>query len=88
MQHDFSGKTALVTGGASGIGLATVRSFTSAGCAVTIADMNGDAAQAIANQLVAEGRKALAVQCDVADESSVAAMVEKTVATFGGLDMA
>ena len=88
MQHDFTGKTAIVTGGASGIGLATVKAFTSAGCAVTIADMDVDAARTIARQLAAEGRKTLAIQCDVADESAVAAMVEKTVEVFGGVDLA
>lgn len=88
MSHDFTGKVALVTGGASGMGLATVKAFAKAGAAVAIADINGEAAQAVADELAATGAKTLAITCDVTDEASVKAMVEKTVETFGSLDAA
>ena len=88
MIHEFEGQVALVTGGASGMGLATVKGFANAGAAVVIADINGEAAQAVAEELTAQGKKALAVQCDVTNEESVKAMVEKTVETFGRLDAA
>ncbi|WP_432695188.1 SDR family NAD(P)-dependent oxidoreductase [Marinobacterium sp. YM272] len=88
MNHDFSGKVALVTGGASGMGLATVKAFVKAGAAVAIADINAEAAQAVADELAAEGAKTLAIACDVTDEAAVKAMVEKTVETFGSLDAA
>ena len=83
---DFSGKVALVTGAASGMGLATARAFAEAGAAVALADFREDAANTEAQKLVAAGHKAIAVRCDVSDDAQVAAMVERTVAEFGRLD--
>ena len=85
---DFSGKVALVTGAASGMGLATARAFAEAGAAVVLADFKEDAVQAAAQKLVAAGHEALAVRCDVSDDAQVAAMVDRTVAEFGRLDAA
>jgi NAD(P)-dependent dehydrogenase (short-subunit alcohol dehydrogenase family) len=85
---DFSGKVALVTGAAAGMGLATARAFAEAGAAVVLADFKEDAVRAEAERLVAAGHKALAVRCDVSDDEQVAAMVERTVAAFGRLDCA
>src|SRR5947207_1114405 len=84
---DFSGKVALVTGAASGMGLATARAFAEAGAAVVLADFKEDAVRA-AEELVAAGHKAIAVRCDVSDDAQVAAMVDRTVAEFGRLDAA
>src|SRR3954447_2527769 len=85
---DFSGKVALVTGAAAGMGLATARAFADAGAAVVLADFNEDGVKAAAHKLVAAGHKALAVRCDVSDDEQVAAMVERAVAEFGRLDAA
>ncbi|HEX4164963.1 MAG TPA: glucose 1-dehydrogenase [Bryobacteraceae bacterium] len=85
---DFSGKVALVTGAASGMGLATARAFAEAGAAVVLADFREDAAKTEAQKLAAAGHKAIAVGCDVSDDAQVAAMVERTVAEFGRLDAA
>lgn len=85
---DFSGKVALVTGAASGMGLATARAFATAGAAVVLADFREDATKTEARKLTAAGHKAIAVRCDVSDDSEVAAMVECTVAEFGRLDAA
>jgi NAD(P)-dependent dehydrogenase (short-subunit alcohol dehydrogenase family) len=85
---DFSGKVALVTGAAAGMGLATARAFAEAGAAVVLADFKEDAVKAAAEKLVAAGHKALAVRCDVSDDAQVAAMVDRTVAEFGRLDAA
>jgi len=85
---DFSGKVALVTGAASGMGLATARAFAEAGAAVVLADFKEDAAKAAAQKLVAAGHKALAVRCDVSEDAQVAAMVDRTAAEFGRLDAA
>jgi NAD(P)-dependent dehydrogenase (short-subunit alcohol dehydrogenase family) len=82
----FSDKVALVTGAASGIGLATAKAFAEAGAAVSLADLHEDATRSAAEQLVAGGQRAIAVRCNVADEADVAAMVEQTVSTFGRLD--
>ena len=85
---DFSGKVALVTGAAAGMGLATAQAFAEAGAAVVLADFKEDAVKAAADELVAAGRKALAVRCDVSDDTQVEAMVQRTVAEFGRLDAA
>jgi NAD(P)-dependent dehydrogenase (short-subunit alcohol dehydrogenase family) len=86
--YDFSGRVALVTGAASGLGLATAKAFAKAGASVALADWNGDAAVAAAEALAAGGHKTLAIRCDVSDDEEVQAMVQKTVAAFGRLDMA
>jgi len=88
MHLSFENKVALVTGAASGIGLATAQAFAEAGASVALADVNDDAARSAAEALVAAGQKAIAVHCNVADEAEVAAMVEQTVVTFGRLDAA
>ncbi len=88
MNLSFQNKVALVTGAASGMGLATARAFAEAGAAVTLADINADGARSAAEDLVAAGHQAIGIRCDVADEAEVAAMVEQTVSTFGRLDAA
>src|SRR3954471_22240987 len=85
---DFSGKVALVTGAAAGMGLATARAFAEAGAAVVLADFKEDAVKAVAAELVAAGHKAMAVRCDVSDDDQVEAMVDRTVSEFGRLDAA
>jgi NAD(P)-dependent dehydrogenase (short-subunit alcohol dehydrogenase family) len=86
--YDFSGQVAVVTGAASGMGLATVQAFAHAGAAVVLADSDESAARAAADELAAAGRQALAVTCDVSDEDQVAALVDGAVSAFGRLDMA
>src|SRR5438874_9117426 len=85
---DFTGKVALITGAASGMGLATANAFAEAGAAVVLADFKEEAVRAAAEEMVAAGRKAIAVRCDVSDDAQVAAMVDRTVAEFGRLDAA
>lgn len=88
MDSYYNGKVALVTGAASGMGQATAKAFAKAGAAVALADISEEAVQTVTKELVAEGHKALAIHCNVADEAQVAAMVDRTVATFGRLDAA
>src|SRR3954464_573343 len=84
----FKDKIALVTGAASGLGLATSKAFAEAGASVVLADHNEKAVNAAAEELASKGYKTLAVVCDVSDDIQVEAMVAKTVSTFGGLDAA
>ena len=86
--YDFTGQVALVTGASSGMGLATARAFAEAGAAVVLADINEDALRAAVEDLRAAGQQVLSIACDVSDEQQVVAMVDKTVAAFGRLDMA
>lgn len=86
--YDFQGQVALVTGASSGIGLATARAFAEAGASVVLAALHEDALASATDSLTAAGHQALGVVCDVSDEDQVAALVERTVATYGRLDMA
>src|SRR3954453_8407937 len=88
MKWPFEGRVALVTGAASGLGLAAAKAFAESGASVVLADWNEGAAHTAAEELTAEGHKVLAVRCDVSDDAQVEAMVERTVATFGRLDAA
>ncbi|MFJ9896209.1 SDR family NAD(P)-dependent oxidoreductase [Streptomyces sp. NPDC091280] len=85
---EFSGKTALVTGAASGIGLATARRLAAGGASVVVADFNAEGAEKAAAELTAEGLAAAAVELDVTRPESVEAAVRFAIATFGGLDLA
>src|SRR5487761_954570 len=88
MNISFEDKVALVTGAGSGLGLATVKAFAESGASVVLADWNEKAVRSAAEELAAQGHKALAIHCDVADDAQVEAMVDQTVATFGRLDAA
>lgn len=77
-------RTAIVTGGGQGIGLAIARTLHAHGARVTIADLDGDRAAEAAGDL---GDRARGVACDVTDEGSVAALVDGAVATWGSLDV-
>jgi NAD(P)-dependent dehydrogenase (short-subunit alcohol dehydrogenase family) len=88
LRYDFLGQVALVTGASAGIGFATATAFAEAGAAVVLADINEAALDAAVSQLHSSGYKALAVKCDVSDESQTADMVDRAVAEFGRLDMA
>ncbi len=78
----LEGKSAIVTGGASGFGAGIVRKFVAEGARVLIADLNGEAAQAMASEFGAS-----AVTVDVSDDGSVGAMVAGAVDAFGSIDI-
>ena len=84
----LDGKTALVTGGASGIGRATAVAMSREGARVAVADRTEESAAATVALINAAGGQAIAIGGDVADEADVAALVARTVAAFGRLDCA
>jgi NAD(P)-dependent dehydrogenase (short-subunit alcohol dehydrogenase family) len=88
MEISFEGQVALVTGAASGLGLATANAFAESGASVVLADVNEKQVQEAARKLTDKGYKALGVRCDVSNDADVEAMVKKTVAAFGRLDAA
>lgn len=82
----FQNKVAIVTGGASGIGEATVRQFVAEGAKVVIADFS-DRGASVSEELNKQGYDTFFVKTNVADEASIKAMVEATVAQYGQLDI-
>jgi NAD(P)-dependent dehydrogenase (short-subunit alcohol dehydrogenase family) len=85
---EFSGKVALVTGGASGIGRAVCGRLADGGATLMVADYDEPGAQRAAEELAAGGARAEAVAVDVTDPASVEAAVAATVRAFGGLRLA
>jgi 3-hydroxybutyrate dehydrogenase len=83
----LSGKVALVTGGASGIGLEIAREMSRGGAAIAVADIAMEGARAAAAAIEAGGGRAVAVEMDVASETSVDAGVERAIVLLGGLDV-
>ncbi len=86
-QIDLAGRRAVVTGGASGIGLAIAARFAASGARVALWDVDGAAAIRAAAQLAPGGGTHLGVAVDVVDERSVAAALAATVAQFAGVDI-
>jgi len=84
----FENQVALITGAGSGLGLAAARAFAASGASVALADWNENSVRIAAEELTAQGHRALAIRCDVSDDGQVEAMVAQTVATFGRLDAA
>ncbi len=88
MSMTFSGKVALVTGGAAGIGRATAQAFAQQGLQVVVADLDVAGGQACVEAIRSAGGQATFVRCDVTREADVKAMIEQTLASYGQLDYA
>src|SRR5436305_1199738 len=80
-------KVAIVTGAASGIGKEIARAFFVDGAKVAIADLNADAARAVAAELDPSGERALGVAMNVTDEARVDGGVDQVATQFGGIDI-
>ena len=88
MKYSVPGQSALVTGAASGIGEATARLLAANGASVVVSDLQADAVQRVVDAIVADGGKAVANVCDVADAAQVEAAVACAVTHFGALHLA
>jgi gluconate 5-dehydrogenase len=85
--YDLTGKVAIITGGAGFLGHATARGLAAYGADVVVTSRNISSLEAVAAEIQGLGRKALPVACDVTNEESTQAMVDKVVAEFGHIDI-
>ena len=81
------GKVALVTGAASGLGFMFAQTMAEAGADVACADIDAGGLAEVVEAVKANGRRAIAIPCDVSKEDDVKAMIERTVESLGGLDI-
>src|SRR5882762_11648 len=84
----FVGRTALITGGGTGMGRAAALRLGLEGANVVVAGRRVKELETVAEEIVSQGGKALAVPTDVADPTQVEALVDKVLETFGSLDVA
>src|SRR6266550_1830447 len=88
MTRKLEGKIALITGGSRGVGAAIAKRLAAEGAEVAITYTKGaDAAASVVKEIEGDGGKAIAIQADATDAEAAKAAVEKTVATFGRLDV-
>jgi|TARA_Y100000310_G_scaffold345704_1_gene468528 meso-butanediol dehydrogenase/(S,S)-butanediol dehydrogenase/diacetyl reductase len=83
----LEGRVAVVTGGGQGIGEGIVRCLANEGADVVVVDLNGDTAAKVADEVVALGRKSLAIQSDVTDSEQVGQTVQEIIDSFGQIDI-
>ncbi|MDO8186961.1 SDR family NAD(P)-dependent oxidoreductase [Conexibacter sp. JD483] len=83
----FAGRTAVVTGAASGIGEACARLLAAEGAAVVVGDLDGDGAARVAQEIEAAGGRALAIATDVGDSAQVERMLTVADERLGGIDV-
>lgn len=84
---DLTGRTVIVTGGGKGIGKVYAQGFAQAGANVVAADIDGEAAEAVASDIVAKNGAALGLRTDVADADSTQGMADATLKRFGAIDI-
>jgi 3-oxoacyl-[acyl-carrier protein] reductase len=88
MSNDLEGRIALITGGSRGIGAAIAKRLAADGASVAVTYSKGaDAAASVVNAIERAGGKAVAIQADAADADAVRNAVDRTVTTFGRLDV-
>jgi len=83
----LSGKVAIISGGATGIGAATARRFVVEGASVAILDVNTSAGKALVQELNAFGGHARFFECDVCDTGAVEATIQRAASDLGGIDI-
>lgn len=87
MQLELNGKISVITGAANGIGRASALEFAALGATVVVSDIDGEGAEATAEQIRSAGGTATAVTTDVTDEQQVTALIDGAVTQFGRLDV-
>lgn len=84
---DLSGKVAVVTGGADGIGKGCCEILAAAGASVVVSDLNADKARVVTDSIVAAGGKAIPVTCNVLQDADLVNLIDTTVKTFGTVNI-
>lgn len=87
-KYDLAGKSAIVTGGASGLGESIAVSFANAGAKIVITDINEKAGRALAEKLTNAGKEAVFIKCDITHSGEVQDLIKQTVDRYGSLDIA
>lgn len=85
--YPLDGKTAIITGGASGIGAQAARVFGKAGASVVLADLDDKSGAGVVAEITSCGGSAVYIHCDAAQAQDCQHVVQKTVETFGGIDI-
>jgi len=80
-------QVALITGGGAGIGRGIAEVFAQAGASVAVSDLNQETAAEVADGVVKAGGKAIAVACDVTDDTALERLVDDTLTAFGGINI-
>lgn len=85
--NDLTGKVALITGGAQGLGEAICRCLASAGVIVVVGDIREELAEKVASEITSEGGKAIALRLDVSDENQISTSITKIIEQYNHLDI-
>ncbi len=85
--QEFEGRVAVITGGASGIGLGMARAFAGAGMKLVLGDLDTEALDAVTEELAGAGAEVVGRRCDVSQLGEIQALADQAVDTFGGVNV-